>query len=258
MSAISIKDLQHAEGGRVVLNIPRLEISEGNIVAVLGPTGCGKTTLLHLLAGLREIQGSGSLTVAGTSAGAASRAGGISYSFQTPVLMPWRTVSENVELPRELRAMANDARRTAAALALVRLTEKADAFPNTLSSGMRSRVAVAQAIVAGGPILLMDEVFGTLDEATRVSMDLMLRQINATTIGATIVFVTHNIDEALLVADRILLFQALSPRHGQVSIVSDDPVILGPRSLDSRYTKTFIEHKKRLESLFFEELRHVG
>jgi NitT/TauT family transport system ATP-binding protein len=181
-----------------------LDIGAGEFLCLLGPSGCGKSTLLNILAGFMP-PSSGSVTVSGVAVGAPGpdRA----MVFQDYALFPWMTVAENVafglkmkRMPR--RAIAENVERL---LDMLGLTGFAAHYPSDLSGGMRQRVAIARALAVDPPILLMDEPFGALDALTRQSLqDELLRIWQA--LGKTILFVTHSIDEAIGLADRIVVF----------------------------------------------------
>jgi NitT/TauT family transport system ATP-binding protein len=208
-------------------------VSAGEFLCIVGPSGCGKTTLLQLLAGLlRPTQG-------------LVKVGGqpllrphpeISIVFQKPNLMPWRTVLENVLLPLQIHSIpAEEAqRRGQEALAMVGLTEFALAYPKALSGGMEQRVAVARALIQQPRILLLDEPFGALDALTRERLNLELLRLWQKQ-RLTAVMVTHNIQEAVFLADRVLV---LSPRPA--TIAAEFTVALPrPRPHGIEYTPAF-------------------
>jgi NitT/TauT family transport system ATP-binding protein len=189
-------------------------VPAGKIVAILGPSGAGKSTILNLAAGLiTPDQGRVSVMGQDTSAAAVdwSRVG---YMFQDDRLLPWRVAVRNVALALETGAMpaAERLRRARAELELVGLAGFADAFPHQLSGGMRSRVALARSLVGEPNILLMDEPFSRLDAQTRGNMHRELVRIHALR-RMSILFVTHDVEEAVVLADRIIM---LSPRPGRL------------------------------------------
>jgi NitT/TauT family transport system ATP-binding protein len=190
-----------------------LRVRPGEFVVLLGASGCGKTTLLNLVAGLDD-PSSGTVTV---------HSGRPAVMFQEPALLPWLDAGRNVELPLRLSGMGRAARRTRAAelLDLVRLGGQARKRPHELSGGMRQRVALARALAAttdgndtgdGGGLLLMDEPFAALDAITRDFLQGELRRIWATT-GTAVLFVTHDVREAVRLGQRVVL---LSSRPGTV------------------------------------------
>ena len=204
-------------------------IRAGEFVCILGPSGCGKSTVLRMIGDLMP-RSAGRIEVAG-----AEPARGwdrLAYVFQSPRLVPWRTALGNVMLGMELRRMrlgkvqmADIAR---AKLALVGLAHDAAKYPRMLSGGERQRVAIARALAVDPSVILMDEPFSALDVNTRQRLRTELLSIWRST-GKTIVFVTHDIDEALLLADRILLFSTRPTRLVDDITISD----ARPRRIDS-------------------------
>jgi NitT/TauT family transport system ATP-binding protein len=193
-----------------------LSIAPGEFVAILGPSGCGKSTLLRLLAGL-EPPSRGELRENG------ERIGGPDPSrilvFQDPTLFPWRTVWRNVAIGLEARGLLPAQRdRIARALALVRLETFADAYPHQLSGGMAQRAALARALVNDPHLLLLDEPFGKLDSLTRLAMQQELLALWQK-VGFTALLVTHDVEEALLLADRVVVFSDRPAR-----VVAEFPV----------------------------------
>ncbi|MFG2299138.1 ABC transporter ATP-binding protein [Streptomyces sp. NPDC048603] len=186
-----------------VLDTVDLRIAPGELLAVVGPSGCGKSTLLRTLAGLLPPL-AGEVTQDGrpVTRPGADRA----LVFQEDALLPWRTVRANIELPLAIRRTARAERRRAAAdwLDRVGLAEHARKLPHQLSGGQRQRVQLARALAARPRAVLMDEPFGALDAQTRAEMqDLLVEILRGT--GATVVFVTHDVDEALFLGDRVAL-----------------------------------------------------
>ena len=180
-----------------------LDVADGEFVSVLGPSGCGKSTLLMMIAGLVDIS-EGDIAITGTPVRGPRREVGV--VFQSPVLLPWRTVLQNVMFPVELlklpraeyRARANDLLRMA------KIDDFADKLPRQLSGGMRQRAAICRALVHNPSILLMDEPFSALDAITRDEMAIELLRIWQAN-RKTVLFVTHSIREAVLLSDRVLV-----------------------------------------------------
>jgi sulfonate transport system ATP-binding protein len=191
--AASVRDLSRRFGNRVVLDGLTLDIKAGEFVAMIGRSGSGKSTLLRALAGLdRDV--SGSMAVAEP----------VAVAFQEPRLVPWKRVLDNVTLG--LRA-ADPARVAAEALAEVELTERASAWPLTLSGGEAQRVSLARALVRSPSLLLLDEPFSALDALTTISMHRLVLRLWETHRPA-VLLVTHDVDEALALADRVLVLGA--------------------------------------------------
>ena len=214
-----------------------LSIGEAEFVALLGPSGCGKSTLLNLLAGF-EAPSEGGISFAGTpvSKPGPDRA----VVFQDAALLPWLSVQDNVTFGLRMRGDAPPgyAARTAELLHLVGLQGFEDALPAQLSGGMRQRVGLARALVMQPRALLMDEPFGALDAQTRLAMQQLLLDVWQT-LRTTVLFVTHDIDEAILLADRVCVMTA---RPGR--ILRSIPIELPrPRSLALLTQPGFMAYK---------------
>jgi NitT/TauT family transport system ATP-binding protein len=216
--AISFRDVDKqfpaAEGGLLeVLRGVSFEVAAGEIVAIVGPSGSGKSTLLNMAAGLL-MPDQGQVAVLGQPTSAAVDWGRVGYMFQDDRLLPWRVAIQNVALALEAGSMAaaERSRRARAVLDLVGLGGFAQSYPHQLSGGMRSRVALARSLVGEPDLLLMDEPFSRLDAQTRGSMHRELLRIHAMR-RLSILFVTHDVEEAVILADRVVL---MSARPGRV------------------------------------------
>jgi NitT/TauT family transport system ATP-binding protein len=216
--AISFRDVGKqfpaAEGGLLeVLRGVSFEVAAGEIVAIVGPSGSGKSTLLNMAAGLL-MPDQGQVAVLGQPTSAAVDWGRVGYMFQDDRLLPWRVAIQNVALALEAGSMAaaERSRRARAVLDLVGLGGFAQSYPHQLSGGMRSRVALARSLVGEPDLLLMDEPFSRLDAQTRGSMHRELLRIHAMR-RLSILFVTHDVEEAVILADRVVL---MSARPGRV------------------------------------------
>lgn len=220
------------QGSLRVLDKLSFEVKQGEFLCVLGPSGSGKSTLLRILAGLVR-SNSGTVTINqkslyGTQAG-------IALVFQDANLMPWRTVLENITLPLEVRNHSDGiSRRAKRLITLVGLTGFEHALPRDLSGGMAQRVAIARALVQDPAILLMDEPFGSLDAITRQRMAEELLRIWETD-HKTVILVTHDISEAIYLADRVLV---LSARPATLKLDLKIP-LPRPRQSSIRYTSKF-------------------
>lgn len=228
------------------------QIETGQFVCILGPSGCGKSTLLGALAGHLPPAG-GSLSVDGEPVAGPSPDRGM--VFQQHTLFPWRSVRENVAFGLKMSGV-DKARRLAAAdemLALVGLEGFAGHWPDQLSGGMQQRVEIARVLINRPRLLLMDEPFGALDALTRMNMQALLLDI-WTRIRTTVLFVTHDIDEALFLADRVLV---MSPRPGR--FIEDLQVDFArPRSTDLVTLPAFSRLKRHcLELLHHEDGRQL-
>ncbi|TDD22047.1 ABC transporter ATP-binding protein [Actinomadura sp. KC06] len=190
-------------GGRAVVRGLDLDVAAGEILVVVGPSGCGKSTLLRAFAGLLPaVSGRVLADGAAVTGASADRA----LMFQDDALLPWRTARRNVELALALRGVPRRERRAAAErwLGRVGLGDDAGRLPRELSGGMRQRVQLARTLAAGPRAILMDEPFGALDAQTRASMQRLLLDVLADA-PATVVFVTHDVDEALLLGHRVVV-----------------------------------------------------
>jgi NitT/TauT family transport system ATP-binding protein len=231
-----------------------LAVRAGEFVSLVGRSGCGKTTLLRILAGL-VTPTSGHVLIGGQDLWKGSRRDPAALEkfgmvFQEANLFPWFSIEDNIALPLKLRGVDKRRRRERAAelCELVGLGGFEKAYPRELSGGMRQRAAIARALSYDPSILLMDEPFGALDALTRDRMNLELQRISVVT-GATVVFVTHSITEAVFLSDRVVL---LSPRPGRIRSVT--PVgFPRPRSLDVETETGFQEIVRRLRRELDEE-----
>ena len=215
-----------------------LDIGEREFLALLGPTGCGKSTLLRLIGDLTPPT-HGRVEVRGQPAHAARQRHEFGFVFPEPALLPWRTALENVRLPLEVVGFPPEKRRMRCEelLQLVSLLGFKDSYPHELSGGMKQRVAIVRALAWEPSILMMDEPFSALDELTRNRLQEDLLALWAVE-HKTIVFVTHNISEAVYLADRIAV---MSPRPGRITAVL--PVGLPrPRLPEMRETMEFLDH----------------
>jgi NitT/TauT family transport system ATP-binding protein len=228
------KRFRSKDGGDVVaLHDVSFDVRQGEFVTVVGPSGCGKSTLLRILAGLARAS-QGQVSLGGQAVQGPSRDVGV--VFQAPVLLPWRTVLQNVLVPAEIqgRDVKISTERARYYLQLVGLEGFHTKYPSELSGGMQQRVGIARALVNDPLLLLMDEPFGALDAMTRETMNVELLKLKERT-GATIMLVTHSIPEAVYLGDRVVV---MSPRPGRVTqIVEVD--LPKPRSLELINTDHF-------------------
>ncbi|MCU0816418.1 MAG: ABC transporter ATP-binding protein [Cypionkella sp.] len=220
--------------GRVLaLEDASFDIRPGEFITMVGPSGCGKSTLLRIVAGLINHSG-GEMIVHGRAV--TGPRDDVAMMFQKPTLLAWRTAVENVLLPTELAGTVTDADREKALslLELVGLKDFAFSFPSQLSGGMQQRVALARLLKTGADILLLDEPFGALDEFTREHLNVELMRIVAE-VQATAMFVTHNIGEAIFLADRVFV---MTPRPGRLARIIDVP-FARPRKPELQLTPEF-------------------
>jgi len=241
-----------SEAGIVVRNVSKsfadvealrrvsLEIEENSFVSLVGPSGCGKTTLLRLLNGLIAPDG-GEIRVGGEAPRPGAHMGFVFQSFR---LLPWRTIRDNVSFPCEVGGMAakDRAARADHYLDMVGLARFAGSYPNELSGGMKQRAALARALIAGPKYLLMDEPFASLDAQTREFMQIELMRLWQQEKGI-VVFVTHSVDEAVLLSDRIVL---LRPRPGQVAEILDVDLPRPRWDYDVHERRVFVDLRRHL------------
>jgi len=221
-----------------------LEIDAGEFVTIVGQSGCGKTTFLKILAGLLP-RTAGHVALRGKPVDGPSRDIGI--VFQDPVLLPWRTILDNVMLPVQVLALDRTTygKRARDLLSLVGLDGFEDKYPHELSGGMRQRVAIARALVHDPSLLLMDEPFGALDAMTREFMNLELLRIWQES-GKTIFFITHSIPEAVFLADRVVVMSARPGRITEIVSVG----LPRPRELDIMASDEFGVYTRKIRHLF--------
>jgi NitT/TauT family transport system ATP-binding protein len=221
-----------------------IEVGTGEFVSIVGPSGCGKSTLLRIVAGISK-PSSGQVV---TNGKAVDRpATDIGIVFQNPVLLAWRNILDNVLIQMELRGESPDKYRDRAKSLLdaVGLGDFLNRYPRELSGGMRQRAAIIRALIHEPPVLLMDEPFGALDALTREQMRVDLELLWMRT-QKTVLFVTHGIDEAVLLADRVIV---MSPRPGKIEQIVDVD-IPRPRGLAARHHPEFIAITQRITDLF--------
>jgi NitT/TauT family transport system ATP-binding protein len=232
-----------SEGSTVALNNINFTMHRREFLCVVGPSGCGKSTLVRILAGLEEKTAGDVLLLGKPVVGPGSDRGMV---FQGYTLFPWLTVKKNVMFGLEVNGRAKFAAEQQAMqwLQLIGLEKFADAYPHQLSGGMKQRVAIVRALANQPRILLMDEPFGALDAQTRCRMQAHLLEIWRK-IDITIVFITHDLEEAIFLADRILV---LSAHPGEVQELIEVPVPR-PRSAAQFITPEFLSTKARLDEL---------
>ena len=221
-----------------------LSIASGEFVSIVGPSGCGKSTLLEMIAGLFPPSEGG---IAVMDAPVTGPVHGLGIGFQQHLLLPWRTVLQNVLLQVEVRRLDKSKylERARTLLDKVGLTDFADRFPDELSGGMNQRAAICRALIHDPPLLLMDEPFGALDALTRDQMALDFHQLSREE-GKTVLFVTHSISEAVFLSNRVVV---MSPRPGRIEAVIR--IELGrERHLDLREMPEFARYNRQIRELF--------
>jgi NitT/TauT family transport system ATP-binding protein len=242
---VELRHIQHSfsQGGKIlpVIEDVNIVLDEGEFVSVVGPSGCGKSTLLRMISGLMKPTG-GEVFVRGQKTEMVRS--DVGYMFQTDALLPWRTVLDNVALPLKFKSIARAPREKVARewLATVGLTGFEDAFPHQLSGGMRKRVSLASMLVASPDIILMDEPFSALDVQTRSLMENELMAIWQRE-RKTVLFVTHDLEEAIALSDKVIV---LSARPTHVKAVCTIELARPRNVLDIRSDKEFHAYYTRL------------
>lgn len=241
--AISIRNCSLTFGSVRVLNDVSLDIRSREFMSILGPSGCGKSTLLRLILGLLSPDRGGEIVhhVPREEIG---------IVFQKPVLMPWLTAIQNIELPLRIgpqqskQSKAERREKAEWTLELVGLSDFRDHYPQQLSGGMQQRVAIARALAAEPSVLLMDEPFGALDEFTREKLNIELLRLwaNPGTSLNTVVMVTHSIQESVLMSDRIVM---MSPRPAKVNDILNVP-LAHPRETEMEELPEFLSTVKEI------------
>lgn len=248
---LQVRDLSkiYADNGRevVALKNVNLEVRESEFVMIVGPSGCGKTSLINIIGGLDEAS-SGEVLLDGRAVSGPGADRGM--VFQGYSLFPWLSVQKNVEFGLKMKKVpaAERSEHAKKYIRLVGLEGFEDALPRQLSGGMKQRVAIARTLANEPEVLLMDEPFGALDAQTRVVMQELLADISRRT-GTTILFITHDIDEAVLLGERIYV---MSRRPGTVreAITVDIP---GERNHNSLVLPEFLETKKKIMDMLWQE-----
>lgn len=228
---IEVSGLCVAYGDHVVLNDVSLTVTDGEFVAIVGKSGCGKSTLLHALAGFIDHQGTARVH------------GEVGVVFQNYAVFPWLTVRENVAFGLSKLPSPERDKVVARHLELIGLTNHAHKYPAQLSGGQTQRVALARALAPRPKVIFMDEPFGALDTFTRARMQEWLIGLSATELR-TVLFVTHNIEEAIFIADRVIMM-------GEGGILDEVQVRFGrPRAAEIRFTGEFIDiHRAILSAI---------
>lgn len=242
---LSIQELSYSfEEEKPIFQGLTLDVKRREFVSVIGASGSGKSTLFRLVTGLLE-PGQGDILIDGQKTG--KRLGSVGYMPQKDLLLPWRTVLENVVLPLEVTKESKQARLSEIREWLARfgLAEFENAYPNELSGGMKQRVAFLRTLMTGKELLLLDEPFGALDSLTKRNMHKWLLGLWGE-LQKTVLFITHDLEEAILLSDRIYLLQGTGIKEMKVTLPR-------PRSSQLIYQSEFITMRKELECLIHNE-----
>lgn len=239
------------KGEVVALNCVNFDIKENEFICVIGPSGCGKSTLLNIIAGLLEPT-AGQILVDGKPIQGTGTDRGV--VFQQYALFPWLTVKKNVEFGLKLKGLSKDECDSIAMkyLKMVELEKFADSYPKELSGGMKQRVAIARAYAMNPEVLLMDEPFGALDAQTRTQLQTELLKAWQEE-NKTCFFVTHDIEEAIVLATRVVI---MSARPGRIKEVVDIDIPY-PRDQETKMSERFIELKNHIWGQVYQEYLEV-
>lgn len=235
------------EGGWVqALDDVSFSINEREFVSIIGPSGCGKTTILNVLAGIVIPSNFERITLGGHPVEQVPR-GWVGYVFQDPILLPWRTVEENVNLPLEVlgKVDTQSQGRVLELLNLVGLSSFRNGYPNQLSGGMKQRAGIARGLVFDPSVVLMDEPFGSLDEITRTGLNNWLQDIWLKT-QKTVILVTHNVTEAVFLSDRVIVMAADPGRIKEILTVN----LPRPRTLEMLSSREFVMEARAIREAF--------
>ena len=246
---LAVEQLHYVVGDKAPLTILQdisLAVREHEFVCIVGASGCGKTTLLRLLGGLLQPT-RGQVTFRGQPVTGPDRALAIVFQDYARALLPWRTVAGNVELALEARHVPRGERPQIIQdlLAQVGLADRADAFPLQLSGGMQQRLQIARCLAQAPQVLLMDEPFGALDAMTRQTLQDEVARLSADS-GTTVVFVTHDLEEAIYLGDRVI---AMESRPGRIGEVVDVDLPRPRNQLSTREDPRFLALRHRLFNL---------
>jgi ABC-type nitrate/sulfonate/bicarbonate transport system ATPase subunit len=244
---LQVDNVRHSFGDTPVLAPTSLDVAAGEFVSVVGPSGCGKSTLFNIVSGLIEPT-AGRVLMEGRDV--TGETGNVGYMLQKDLLLPWRTVIGNVVLGASLHGRVRERDRNEARVLAERygLGGFVDHYPHALSGGMRQRVALLRTLAAHRDVMVLDEPFGALDSQTRLQMQQLLLGVWSD-LGRTIVFITHDVDEAIILADRVVV---MSPRPGRIRQIFRIP-LQRPRGVELLTDPAFIELKREILGLVYSE-----
>jgi ABC-type nitrate/sulfonate/bicarbonate transport system ATPase subunit len=244
---LSLEGISQRFGDTLALADTNLDIAPGEFVSVVGPSGCGKSTMFNIIAGV-QVPTTGRVRIDG--ADVTGKNGHVGYMLQKDLLLPWRTVLDNIVLGAILKGGASRTQREEGVALAQRygLGDFINHYPSALSGGMRQRAALMRTLAMHHDVMLLDEPFGALDSQTRFAMQQWLVSVWETE-NRTIVFVTHDIDEAIYLADRVVV---MTPRPGQIREILTVP-IERPRPVSCLTSPVFSDLKKRILELIYQD-----
>jgi ABC-type nitrate/sulfonate/bicarbonate transport system ATPase subunit len=242
-----VADVRHEFGGTAALAKTSLELRAGEFVSIVGPSGCGKSTLFNIVSGLIRPT-AGRVLLDGKDV--TGRTGHVGYMLQKDLLLPWRTVTENIVLAASLhgRVTRRDRQEAVDLAERYGLGEFVNHYPHALSGGMRQRVALMRTLAFHKDVMLLDEPFGALDSQTRLRMQHWLLEVWAEQ-SRTVLFVTHDVDEAIFLSDRVLV---MSARPGEMRASFEIP-LERPRAFDLLTSEAFTDLKRDILKLLYSE-----
>ncbi|WP_046791824.1 ABC transporter ATP-binding protein [Tatumella morbirosei] len=249
---LEINNLTVRYGDVTALSNVSLQVREGEFICILGASGCGKSTLFNVVSGLLP-SSEGRIMLEGKDV--TNKPGQVGYMLQKDLMLPWRTVRGNITLAAALTRGVSAADRHQAEELATRygLGDFLDHYPHALSGGMRQRVAMMRTVAAGKEVMLLDEPFGALDAQTRFSMQEWLLQIWRD-LNRTVLFVTHDVDEAIFLADRIVV---MTPRPGRIAEILTVQ-LPRPRTLEDLTGETFVQLKRQIMSRLYHDEKQNG
>jgi NitT/TauT family transport system ATP-binding protein len=244
---LQVEELRHSFGETPALAPTSLEVSEGEFVSIVGPSGCGKSTLFNIVSGLIRPT-AGRVLLDGRDVTGST--GHVGYMLQKDLLLPWRTVTANIVLGASLhgRVTRRDREEAVALATRYGLGEFVDHYPHALSGGMRQRVALMRTLAFHKDVMLLDEPFGALDSQTRLRMQQWLLAVWGDQ-GRTILFITHDVDEAIFLSDRV---HVMSARPGHIRASFEIP-LERPRGFELLTSDEFTELKREILGLIYSE-----
>jgi ABC-type nitrate/sulfonate/bicarbonate transport system ATPase subunit len=244
---LQVQNVSHHFGATAALAPISLDVGTGEFVSIIGPSGCGKSTLFNIASGLIR-PSAGRVLIDGRDV--TGKTGHVGYMLQKDLLLPWRTVTDNIVLGAALHGRVSQRDQAEARMLAERygLGDFVDHYPHSLSGGMRQRVALMRTLALHTDVLLLDEPFGALDSQTRLRMQQWLLDVWSD-LGQTIVFITHDVDEAIFLSDHVLV---MSVRPGHVR-ASFQVAIARPRQVEVLTSEPFTELKREILGLLYGE-----
>jgi len=241
MNAIDLSDICRSYKGKVVISKISLSVEKGEFVSIIGPYGCGKTTLLKIIAGITE-EYTGRVSIFGESPAKAKSDNLIGFGFQKPTLLPWLNVLENILLPGKLQGKDNE-KKAKELLALIGLDKRENAKISELSGGMQKMVSIIRSLTLNPGILLLDEPFHSIDEISRDAIHDLVLKIHEST-NRTTVLVTHSLVEAIYLSDKVVVLS-----RDPATIKAIVPIELSARNNETKYSEEVLNYAQKLRKI---------